>query len=71
MHARFIRQLLHRSDVTIGQVHHVDIIAHASPIFGRIVVAKNRQRVTTSYRHLSDVRHQVIRDTLRIFTHIA
>ena len=71
MHARFIRQLLHGRHVTVGQIHYVDVVAHAGAVFGRVVVAKNRQRLATAYRYLGDIRHQVVRNALRIFTHVA
>ena len=71
MHAGFISQFFHRRDVAVGQVHHVNVVAHAGAIFGWVVVAEYRQRFTTADRDLRDIRHQVVRDALRIFTHIA
>ena len=71
MYAWLVRQFFHRHDVTVRQIHYVDVIAYASTIFGRIIVTKNRQRVATAYSNLGDVWHQVIRNALRIFAHIA
>ncbi len=49
MCTRLVRQFFHRHDVTVRQIHYVDVIAHASTVFGRIIVTKNRQRVATAY----------------------
>ena len=70
MHARFVRQLLHRRHVAVGQIHDVNVIAHAGAIFGGIIVTKNRQGIATPYGNLRDIRHQVVRNALRIFAHI-
>ena len=40
MHPGFVSQFFHGRDVAIGEVHHMDVIAHAGTIFGRIVVTK-------------------------------
>ncbi len=48
MHPGFVSQFFHGRDVTIGEVHHMDVIAHAGTIFGRIVVTKNGQRFATA-----------------------
>ena len=71
MYAGFIGQFFHRRDVAVCQVHHVNVVAHAGAIFGWVVVAEYRQRFTTANRDLRDIRHQVVRNTLRIFPHIA
>ncbi|MNP34809.1 hypothetical protein D3C76_1281160 [compost metagenome] len=70
MDARFIGQLLHSRHVTVGEIHHMNVVANAGAVRGRVVVAEHRQRITTAYCHLGNVRHQVIGDTLRIFAHI-
>ena len=67
----FVSQLFHGRDVAIGEVHHVDIIAYAGAILGRVVVTKHGQRVATTNGDLGDVRHQVVWDPLRVFPHVA
>ena len=67
MHPGFVSQFFHGRDVAIGEVHHMDVIAHAGTIFGRIVVTKNGQRFATANGDLGDVGHQVVRDPLRVF----
>ena len=67
----FVSQFFHGRDVAIGEVHHMDVIAHAGTIFGRIVVTKNGQRFATANGDLGDVGHQVVRDPLRVFPHVA
>lgn len=47
------------------------IFSSSATVFGRVVIAKNRQRVAATHGNLGDIRHQVVRDALRIFTHIA
>ena len=71
MHPGFVSQFFHGRDVAIGEVHHMDVIAHAGTIFGRIVVTKNGQRFATANGDLGDVGHQVVRDPLRVFPHVA
>ena len=49
----------------------MDIIAYAGAIFSRVVVTKDGQRVATANGDLGNVRHQVVRDPLRVFPHVA
>ena len=53
--------------MTIGQVHHMDIIAEAGAVGRRVISAEDGQMVSSAYSHLGDVGHEVIRDALGIF----
>ncbi|MNL69305.1 hypothetical protein D3C87_1941520 [compost metagenome] len=56
--------------MSVGQIHNVNVITHARAVFGWVIIAKDRQRITTPHGNLRDVRHQVIRNALRVFAHI-
>ena len=71
MHAGFVGQFFHRRDVAVGKVHDVNVVTYAGAVFGWVVVAKYRQRFTAPDRDLRDIRHQVVRNALRVFAHIA
>ena len=49
----------------------MDVIPHASTIFGRVVIAKNTQLGSFTYRYLTDKRHQVVGNAIRIFANQA
>ena len=46
----------------------MDVIPHAGSVVRIVIVAENRQMGQLADRHLSDVRHKVVRDTVRILT---
>jgi len=46
--------------MALGQVHHVDVIAHAGAIVGVIIVAKDAELLQLARGHLGDVGHQII-----------
>ena len=51
-----------------GQIHHMDIVAHAGAIRGGVVVAKDVHFFQLADRHLGDIRHQVIGDAVGVLT---
>ena len=57
-----------RFEVTDGEIHHVDIVAHPGAVRGRIVVAKDPQLLELAHADLTDVRQQVVGDAVGIFT---
>ena len=61
-------QLSERGQVPQGQVHYVDVVAHARPI-GRIVVAaEHRQLLAPPHADLCDEGHEIIGNTLRVLS---
>ncbi len=44
------------------QIHHVDVVAYAGTVTGRVVAAEHLQPFAQAHRHLAYVRHQVVRD---------
>mmetsp|Transcript_6631 Transcript_6631/g.15185 ORF Transcript_6631/g.15185 Transcript_6631/m.15185 type:complete len:337 (+) Transcript_6631:88-1098(+) len=55
-----LQNLLQSANVPIGEVHDVDVVAHAGAIDSVIVVAKDRQELPSSHSHLLDERHEVV-----------
>ena len=59
---------LKSSYVTRGEVADVDIVAHTGAVRSVIIIAEYAELLALSYSHLSDIRHQIVRNTVRIFT---
>lgn len=57
--------------VALGQIHHVDIVAHAGAIAGGVVVAVDAQFFQLAHCHLGNERHQVVGDAVRVLTDLA
>ncbi len=57
-----------RLEMTESEIHHVDVVAHACAIRGRIVIAKHPQLLELADAHLADIGQQVVGDTVGIFT---
>ncbi|MNN61348.1 hypothetical protein D3C81_1765770 [compost metagenome] len=53
------------SDVSLGQIHHVDVVAHAGAIGSGVVVAKHTDVVALPCSSLRDVGRQVVRHPAR------
>ena len=51
-----------------SQIHDMDIIAYPGTIFRRIIITENGQLLQPAYRNLGNVRHEIIWNTMRIFT---
>ena len=49
----------------------VDVVADAGAVGGGIVVPKHGEMWSLAHRHLLDVRHQVVRDPLRVLADLA
>ena len=50
------------------KVNHMNVISHASSVRSIIVIAKHAQLFQLSYGNLSDIRHQVVWNTIWIFS---
>ena len=59
-------QLLDGAHMAAGQIHHVDVVAHAGAVRGGIVVAKDMHLFQLAYGHLGDVGHEVIGDAVGV-----
>ena len=66
MHPGLARQLLHRLDVALGQVHHVDVVAHPGAVHRGVVLPVHVQVLQFAHRHLGDVGDQVVGDALGV-----
>ena len=55
-------------DMTLCQINHMDIVADAGSVRCVIVVSEYVQLLQLSNGNLRDIRHQVVRNTVRIFT---
>ena len=55
-----------RSQVPVGEVDDVDVIAKAGPVRRRVVAAENVEVLPASDGHLRDEGHQIVRDAGRI-----
>ena len=49
-----------------GQIHHMDVIAHAGAVRGGVVVAEHVQLFQRAHGHLGDVGHQVVGDAVGV-----
>ena len=55
------------AQMAFGQVHHVDVVAHAGAVGRGVVVAKHGQLGQLAYGHLRDVGQQVVGNAVRVF----
>ena len=53
--------------MAFGQVHDVNVVAHAGAVFGGIVFSEDVNVCAPADGHLADVRHQVVGNALRVF----
>ena len=60
---------LQSAEVSLGQIHHVDVVADTRAVGGIVVVAEDVEEGTAARSHLGDVGEQVIGDALGILTH--
>ena len=59
--AHGLATILQRRKVALGEVHNVDVVAHARAVGGVVVAAKDGQRLPPPDRDLRHVRHQIVR----------
>src|SRR5260221_578009 len=57
-----------RRNVAARQVDDMDVVADAGAVACRIIAAENTHSVANAHGNLSDIGHQIVWDTLRIFT---
>ena len=56
-----------RLDMTVGEIHYVNVVTHAGAVGGVVVIAENAERhFAVCSPH--DKRHEVVRNAVRIFT---
>ena len=60
--------VLDRAQMALGQINDVDVIAYAGSIRGIVVVTEDGQLFASADGDLRDVRHQVVRNAVRVFT---
>ena len=53
--------------VAVGQIHHMDIVAHAGTIARWVIVSEDRKRCPSAHGHLADIRQQIVRMAFRVF----
>ena len=58
---------MERFSVTIGEVHHVDVIAHPGAIRRRPVITKHGEFGPAANGHLSDEREQIVGNAIGVF----
>ena len=61
-------RIAERGKMPFGKVHDVDVVAHAGAVGGIVGVAEDGQLLELADRDLRDIGHEVIRNTVRIFT---
>ncbi|EVU01884.1 hypothetical protein D018_2232B, partial [Vibrio parahaemolyticus VP2007-007] len=54
-----------------GQIHHMDVITHASAVRGWVVATEYREFFSATNSDLGDKWHQVIGNALWVFPHAA
>lgn len=62
-----LRQALERAQVALGEVDHVDVVAHASAVGRGVVAAPDAQALAPAGGDLGDEGHEVVGDALRVF----
>ena len=67
LNARLAIHPVERRDMAACQVNHVDVIAHTRAIGRGVVVAEHANGLHFANRDLCDIRHEVIRNALRVF----
>ncbi|MNT40549.1 hypothetical protein D3C72_1768700 [compost metagenome] len=60
--------MVHRRQVALSNIHHVNVITHAGAVFGRVIAAEHAQAFTLANSDLRDIRQQVIGNAAGIFT---
>ena len=58
---------IHSDHVCFSQVDYIDIVADAGPVGSIVIVAEYAQFLTDTHRSLSQIRDQVLRNTVRQF----
>ena len=71
MQAAVLSNVVQRLQVTVSQVNHVDVVAHAGAVNGRVVVTEDVQVLAATHSNLRDEGHQVVRDARRVLTDTA
>ncbi len=59
VNAALLIDRLHRQNMCLGQIRHVNVISHARTIRRCIIFAENRHRLTLPQRHLQHNRYQM------------
>ena len=55
--------------MALGQVHHMNVVAHAGAVGRGVVVAKNAQKLPFAYGHLRDEGHEVVGNAIGVLAH--
>ena len=61
-------RVIDRASMTACKVNDMDIVAYTSAVLGFVVIAENGKTFALANGYLRNKRHEVIRDTLRVFT---
>ena len=60
--AGVLRDVLHRRHMTLGKIHHMDVVPDTGAVRGVVVVAEYGQLFPAAHCHLGDKGHQVVGD---------
>ena len=63
MQPAVLGNVVHRLEVAIGKVNHVNVVAYTGAVHSGVVVAEHVQVLAAAHRHLGNKRHQVIRNS--------
>lgn len=61
-----LRETRQGRHMTLGQINHMDVVAHARPVPRLVVPAKYTQTRPSPHRYLRNVRHKVVWWALRV-----
>ena len=61
-----LRQLLDSRYMAAGQIHDMDVVAHAGAVGGRVVVAKDVDLLQLADSDLGDVGHEIVGDAVGV-----
>ena len=68
IHTVGVVKLLQCFYVSFRQIHHMDIVTDSSAVRRIVIISKHTDLFELAYSHLSNIRRQIIRDTLRILS---
>ena len=64
--AGILGKLFDRAYMAVGKVNYMDIVPYSGAVVCLVIVAENIEMIELANRNLCDLRHKIVRDTVRI-----
>ena len=68
MNPRVLLEVIQCRDMTLGQIHDMNVVTHACAVWCVVVLAVHAQFTQLAHRDLRDEGHQVVGDAVGILT---